>query len=149
MNRPRPNTGVPPATIEQIVDAVWEEATRRPTVVIAIAEEGLRNAIRGTLLRSLFTVIEPPAGELPTEMAGMFPPDAVVVDVRDPRDNGWMTVRRLRDDPRTEAVGVVALVSQPEEADLWWARRLRVGRLLPVPWEGDELLCAVEGVMVT
>ena len=149
MNRPRPNTGVPPATIEQIVDAVWEEATRRPTVVLAIAEEGLRNAIRGMLLRSLFTVIEPPAGELPTEMAGMFPPDAVVVDVRDPRDNGWMTVRRLRDDPRTEAVGVVALVSQPKEADLWWARRLRVGRLLPVPWEGDELLCAVEGVMVT
>jgi len=43
----------------------------------------------------------------------------------------------------------VALVSQPEEADLWWARRLRVRRLLSVPWEGDELLCAVEGVRVT
>lgn len=149
MNRPRPNKGVPPGTIEQIVDAVWEEATRRPTVVLAVADEGLRSHVRGVLLRSLFTVVEPPAGELPAEMAGMFPPDAVVVDVRDPRDNGWMTVRRLRDDPRTEQVGVVALVSHPEEADLWWARRLRVGRLLAVPWEGDDLLRAVEGVMVT
>ena len=32
----------------------------------------------------------------------------------------------------TEQVGVVALASQPEETDLWWARRLRAGLLLPV-----------------
>jgi|GEM_PF-744589 len=149
MNRPRPNTGIPAATVEQIVDAIWEEATRRPTVVLAVGDEGLRGEIRGTLLRSLFTVVEPPAGELPMEVAGLFPPDAMVVDVRDPRENAWATVRRLRDDPRTERLGVVALVAQPEEADLWWARRLKVGRLLPVPWDGDDLLRAVEGVMVS
>lgn len=147
MNRPRPNAGYPPAAVEGLVDAIWEEATRRPTVVLSIGDEALRTAIRRRLLRSLFTVVEPPAGELPLETAAMFPPDAVVVDVRDPRDNGWAVVRRLRDDARTERVGVVALVSQPEEADLWWARRLRVGRLLRVPFEGDDLLRAVEGVM--
>ncbi|HEX2191376.1 MAG TPA: hypothetical protein VHG51_20865 [Longimicrobiaceae bacterium] len=148
MIRPRPESGLPPGTIERIADAVWEEATRRPTVVLVVADEALRCELRRLLLRSLFTVVEPPAGELPAETAGMFPPDAVVVDVRDPRENGWAAIRRLRDDPHTERVGVVALVSQPEEADLWWARRLRVARLLPVPWDGDDLLRAVEGVMV-
>jgi CheY-like chemotaxis protein len=148
MSRPRPNAGYPPAAVEGLVEAIWEEATRRPTVVLSIGDEALRTAIRRRLLRSLFTVVEPPAGELPLETAAMFPPDAAVVDVRDPRDNGWAMVRRLRDEPHSERIGIVALVSQPEEADLWWARRLRVGRLLRVPFEGDDLLRAVEGVMV-
>jgi len=51
--------------------------------------------------------------------------------------------------PLVERAAVIALVSHPEEADLSWARRLRVGRLLPVPWEGDDLLPVVEGAMVT
>ncbi len=148
MMLPRPNGSIPRTTVEQLVEIIWTEATSRPIVVLAIADEALRTECRRRLLRSLFTVVEPPFGELPSESSGAFPPDVLLVDVRSPEDNGWGVVRKLRDDPRTHDVPVVALVVQPEGADLWWARRLRVARLLPVPWEGDELLTAIEGVML-
>ncbi|HEV2148188.1 MAG TPA: hypothetical protein VGR37_12360 [Longimicrobiaceae bacterium] len=131
------------AEIAAAVDAVWEEAERRPTALLAIADEPLRGEVRRILVRGWFTVVEPPEGEL--RPAGEDPAaGAVLADLRTPA--GWDGVRRLRLDPRAGRIPVVGLVSAPREADRSRARQLGVACLVPVPFAPEGLLAVMERV---
>ncbi len=135
---------VPAAVIQRIVDVVWAETERRPTVLLAIGDEALRDSSRRALVRSLCTVVEPFSGELSADAVEAAAPDAVLADVRTP--DGWAAVRRLREDARTDGVPVLGLVSAPREADRRRAREFEVDCLVAVPFDPDGLLDLVERI---
>lgn len=142
MNRPVPDAAAS-AEVAAAVDAVLEAAERRPTAVLAIADDPLRGAVRRILVRGWFTVVEPPEGELP--LAEEAPAaGAVVADLRTPE--GWDGVRRIRLDPRAGRIPVVGLVSAACEEDSFRARQLGVACLVPVPFAPDGLLTVMERV---
>jgi CheY-like chemotaxis protein len=141
---PRGPAKIPAAAIQRIVDVVCAEAESRPTVLLAIGDEVLRDTSRRVLVRSLCTVVEQPSGELSAEGVEEAAPDAVLADVR--TLDGWAAVRRLREDSRADGVPVLGLVSAPREADRRWAREFEVECLVAVPFDPDGLLDLVERI---
>ncbi|HEX8276678.1 MAG TPA: response regulator [Longimicrobiaceae bacterium] len=139
-----PGGKIPAAAVQRIVDMVCAEAEARPTVLLAIGDEALREESRRVLVRSLFTVVEQPSGELSADAVEAAAPDAVLADVR--TLDGWAAVRRLREDARADGVPVLGLVSAPREADHRWAREFEVECLVPVPFDPDGLLDLVERI---
>lgn len=135
---------IPAAVIQRIVEVVSDETESRPTVLLAIEDEALRETSRRVLVRSLFTVVERPAAELCPETLETVRPAAVVADVR--TLDGWAAVRRLRGGGRGNGVPVVGLVSAPRETDRCWAREYAVGCLVPVPFDPEGLLELVERI---
>jgi DNA-binding response OmpR family regulator len=135
---------IPASTVQRIVDVVCAEAEGRPTVLLAIGDEALRDASRRALVRSLCTVVEPSSGELSADAVEAAAPDAVLADVR--TLDGWAAVRRLREDARADGVPVLGLVSAPREADRRWAREFEVDCLVAVPFDPDGLLDLVERI---
>ncbi|HEX2191377.1 MAG TPA: hypothetical protein VHG51_20870 [Longimicrobiaceae bacterium] len=139
-----PTFAIPRATLQRLVDRVFARAARRPTVLLAIEDEALRDAARSLLVRALFTVVEPHGGELSAESVATFRPDLVLADVRTP--DGWLALGRLRADPAVGGVPVVGLGPAPREAGREWARRLGVECVVPVPFDPDGLVDLVERV---
>jgi CheY-like chemotaxis protein len=135
---------IPASTVQRIVEVVCAEAESRPTVLLAIGDEALRDSSRRALVRSLCTVVEPSSGELSAEAVEAAAPDAVLADVRTP--DGWAAVRRLREDARGDGVPVLGLVSAPREADRRRAREFEVDCLVAVPFDPDGLLDLVERI---
>ena len=141
---PRGRAKIPAEVVQRIVDVVWARAESRPTVLLAIGDEALRDSSRRALVRSLYTVVEQPSGELSAEAVEAAMPDAVLADVR--TLDGWAAVRRLREDSRGDGVPVLGLVSAPREADRRWAREFEVDCLVAVPFDPDGLLDLVERI---
>jgi len=141
---PRGPAKIPAAAIQRIVDVVCAETESRPTVLLAIGDDALRDTSRRALVRSLCTVVEQPSGELSADGVEAAAPDAVLADVR--TLDGWAAVRRLREDSRADGVPVLGLVSAPREADRRWAREFEVECLVAVPFDPDGLLDLVERI---
>ncbi|MET0397077.1 MAG: response regulator [Longimicrobiaceae bacterium] len=135
---------IPASVVQRIVDVVWARAENRPTVLLAIGDEALRDSSRQALVRSLYTVVEQHSGELSADAVEAAAPDAVLADVRTP--DGWAAVRRLREDARGDRVRVLGLVSAPRVADRRRARELEVDCLVAVPFDPDGLLDLVERI---
>lgn len=56
-------------------------------------------------------------GELGLEMALDRSPDLIVLDMKMPRVDGWMTARLLRAHPRTAKIPILALTSSSSQHD--------------------------------
>lgn len=139
---PAATFALPPATLQRLVDSVYSRAARRPTVLLAIPDDALRDAARRLLVRALFTLVEPHGGTLCAGSVRDLRPDLVLADVRSPER--WLAVRRLRDDAEAGGARVVGLGPLPREAGRGWARRLGVECVVPVPFDGAALVELVE-----
>lgn len=139
-----PGGKIPASLVQRVVDVVCAETASRPTVLLAIEDDALRDTSRRVLVRSLCTVVEPPSGGLSAEAVEAAAPDAVLADVR--TLDGWAAVRRLRREYGPDGVPVLGLVTAPREADRRWAREFEVDCLVAVPLDPDGLLDLVERI---
>jgi CheY-like chemotaxis protein len=57
-------------------------------------------------------------GERGLELTRELRPDLVLLDIKLPRLSGLEVARRLKDDPQTRAIPLVALTSEPRDATL-------------------------------
>jgi twitching motility two-component system response regulator PilH len=78
-----------------------------------------------------------------------FKPDLVVLDVVMPEMNGYDVCRNLRKEPATHDLPVLMCSSKDEASDLYWGRKQGASAYLVKPFEGDELLEAVEQLLAT
>ncbi len=74
-------------------------------------------------------------------------PDVVTLDIMMPRMDGWETAARLRQDPETAHVKVMLLSARAQEADLRRGRGLGVDAYLTKPFDPEELLDMVRGLI--
>lgn len=74
-------------------------------------------------------------------------PDLVVSDIRMPGMDGYQLARQLRGAPRTVLVPIVFLTAKDETADRIEGFRVGVDAYLTKPFEPDELIAVVNGIL--
>ena len=74
-------------------------------------------------------------------------PDLLVSDIRMPGMDGYQLARQLRGSPRTALVPIVFLTAKDETADRIEGFRAGVDAYLTKPFEPDELIAVVDGIL--
>jgi DNA-binding NarL/FixJ family response regulator len=74
-------------------------------------------------------------------------PDLVVSDIRMPGMDGYKLARQLRSSPRTALVPIVFLTAKDETADRIEGFRAGIDAYLTKPFEPDELIAVVNGIL--
>ena len=74
-------------------------------------------------------------------------PDLVVSDIRMPGMDGYQLARQLRGSPRTALVPIVFLTAKDETADRIEGFRAGVDAYLTKPFEPEELIAVVDGIL--
>ena len=74
-------------------------------------------------------------------------PDLVISDIRMPEVNGHTLVRYLRDSPRTNLIPVIFLTAKDTTADRIAGFRSGVDAYITKPFEPEELLAAISGIL--
>jgi CheY-like chemotaxis protein len=108
-------------------------------ILIVDDDPSTRFVARLILERENFEIIEAAHGQAALEVAGLDPlPDVVMTDLMMPIMGGLELIRRLRADPRTSAIPIVVVSSNPDAA-----RSLRssglVASIIAKPYSASEL----------
>jgi DNA-binding NarL/FixJ family response regulator len=74
-------------------------------------------------------------------------PDLIISDIRMPGIDGYKLARQLRGSPRTALVPIVFLTAKDETADRIEGFRAGVDAYLTKPFEPDELIAVVNGIL--
>ena len=115
-----------------------------PTVLLVEDDRDGRRMYAEWLSHAGFHVLEAHNGLQALERALEFPPDVVVTDLKIPGIDGFELTRRLRSDPRTQAVPVLAVTGYAAfAADPSRARRAGCDAVLEKPCSPDDLEFAV------
>ena len=111
-----------------------------PTVLLVEDDRDGRRLYADWLSQAGFRVVEAHNGLQALDRALEFPPDVVVTDLHIPGIDGFELTRRLRNDPRTRAVPILAVTGYAAfAADPARARRAGCDAVLPKPCSPDEL----------
>ena len=94
-----------------------------------------------------FEVVEATNGLEAVERAIESLPDLILMDFSLPVIDGWEATRRLKADPRTSGIPVVALTGHDLADGAEGARRAGCDRFVTKPCTPDELVQEVEGVL--
>ena len=103
----------------------------------------IRELIAVNLELEGFEVTTAGDGERALELAAEFRPDVITLDVMMPRLNGFETVHRLRQDPRTAGIPVVMVTGRAQSADRERGEEVGVEASLTKPFEPAELVDVV------
>lgn len=103
----------------------------------------IRELIAVNLELEGFEVTTAGDGERALELAAEFRPDVITLDVMMPRLNGFETVHRLRQDPRTAGIPVVMVTGRAQTADRERGDEVGVEAYLTKPFEPAELVDVV------
>jgi len=95
----------------------------RPRTVLLVEDHPLNMELAADVLRAAgLTILEATTALDGIRMAGEHQPDLVLLDMRLPDLSGLEAVRRLRADPDTASIPVVALTAQAMKGDEQAAR---------------------------
>lgn len=110
-------------------------------------EPNLLSAVAACLKAGGYEVSTARSGrEALVQLAGAVP-DLVVSDIRMPGMDGYQLARQLRGAPRTALVPIVFLTARDETADRIEGFRTGVDAYLTKPFEPDELIAVVNGIL--
>lgn len=89
------------------------------SVKILLVEENElnREVLSRRLVRRGFEMVYASDGIAAIEMARTDPPDLILMDLSMPVMDGWEATRRLKADPRTRSIPVIALTAHAMEGD--------------------------------
>jgi two-component system cell cycle response regulator DivK len=114
-----------------------------PLVLLVEDDRDTREMYSEYLSYSGLRVAEAPTGFRALERAREQPPDVVVTDIAMPGMDGLELSRRLRADPPTRDVPIIAVSGNPTPR----AREAGCDMMLEKPCTPDELLHAIEDVL--
>ena len=111
-----------------------------PTVLLVEDDREGRRLFATWLSQAGFRVLEAHNGFQALERALVLQPDVVVTDLNIPGIDGFELTRRLRKDPRTRAVPILAVTGYAAfAADPNRAQRAGCDAVLPKPCSPDDL----------
>ncbi len=121
-----------------------------PSVLIVEDDPGGRQLFVGWLEQAGFRVIQAHNGLQALERAVESGPDVVVTDLNIPGIDGFELTRRLRLDPRTRIVPVVAVTGYPPyAADPTRAHRAGCDVVLAKPCSPEDLEAAIRRLIAS
>jgi CheY-like chemotaxis protein len=118
-----------------------------PVPLVLIVDDNATNLklARDVLRAAGFRTLEAATGAEAVSLAREHLPDAVLLDLVLPDLAGTDVVRRLRDDPRTGRIPVVALSATPVDPEEEWFRAAGFTGYLAKPFDVEALPLQVEG----
>lgn len=102
--------------------------------------------IGGYLRDGGYTVVSATDAKQALELASEKKPDVVVTDLVMPGMNGLELCRRLKKNPETEKLPVVACTSKNQELDRLWGMKQGIDVYVTKPFTREELVRAVRSV---
>ena len=103
----------------------------------------IRELIAVNLELEGFEVVTAGDGESALALAAELRPHVITLDVMMPRLNGFETVSRLRQDPRTAEIPVVMVTGRAQSVDVQRGEEMGVEAYLTKPFEPAELVDVV------
>ncbi len=88
-----------------------------PRVLIVEDDELNRDSLRRLLRRRGYDILLAVDGEEALAVAAAERPDAILMDMRLPGIDGWEATRRLKGDPETRAIPIIALTAHAMASD--------------------------------
>jgi diguanylate cyclase (GGDEF)-like protein len=116
-------------------------------VLVADDEEDIRAFLEITLGLAGFEVLQARDGVEALELARAEVPDIVVLDVMMPRMDGLETLRRLREDARTEHLPVLLLTARALKQHAVEGLDAGADDYLSKPFDADELLARIRAAV--
>ncbi len=121
----------------------------KPSVLLVDDSQDNREVYAEFLAGSGFMVEEAADGEEALEKAVALRPSLVIMDLTLPGLDGWETTRRLRKDPRTRHVPVVAVTGHATAEDSSSARQAGCNAFLAKPFLPDMLIAEIRRLLGT
>ena len=119
-----------------------------PTVLLVEDDREGRRLFANWLSQAGFRVLEAHNGFQALERALELQPDVVVTDLNIPGIDGFELTRRLRKDPRTRAVPILAVTGYAAfAADPNRAQRAGCDAVLPKPCSPDDLEMTIRSLI--
>jgi len=120
----------------------------RPQTVLVIDDErDLIELVRYNLEKGGFDVIGATKAEAGLEIARLNSPDAIVLDIMMPGQDGLEVCRQLRADARTARIPVIMLTAKASEADRVVGLELGADDYLAKPFSPRELVARVRAIL--
>jgi len=88
-----------------------------PRILIVEDDELNRDSLRRLLLRRGYEIVLAVDGTQGVEVARVEAPDLILMDMSLPGIDGWEATRRLKGDPETRAVPIIALTAHAMASD--------------------------------
>ena len=129
------------------MSAQVEAAERAPTVLVVDDEADISTILTLTFRRAGFQVTTARDGLEALEALEQALPDAVILDVMMPRLDGFETLRRIREQPRTRELPVIMLTAKSRVADRMRGFDHGADDYVGKPFEPPEILARVRSVL--
>ena len=118
-----------------------------PLILLAEDNEDSRDVYAQYLRHIGWRVETAIDGAEAVEKATSILPDIVVLDLTMPRMNGWDACRKIKADPRTARIPVIAVTAHAERASREEAERAGCDAYYAKPLTPDKLLSAVQSAL--
>jgi CheY-like chemotaxis protein len=119
---------------------MWQEKDPLPRVLLVEDAPFLRYAFGRLLRLNGFEVLETTDGHEALECVKDFQPDLVVTDLMMPVMDGIELIRRLREDPITADLPILAITADPSELTERRARQAGAAEFLTKPIDLPALI---------
>jgi CheY-like chemotaxis protein len=106
-----------------------------------------RDMLSRRLVRSGYEVVMAVQGEEGVSLARSSAPDVVLMDMSLPVLDGWEATRRLKSDPSTRDIPIIALTAHAMTGDREKAREAGCDDFDTKPVEYTRLLSKIEGLL--
>jgi two-component system phosphate regulon response regulator PhoB len=119
------------------------------TVLVIEDNDDIRLLLESVLSLSGYHVIQADGGPEALALLGeiQVAPDLAILDVEMPDLSGWEVLRAIRSDPVTADLPVILCTVRGSPADLDRGRALRCDGYLQKPFDVDDLIAEVSGVI--
>jgi two-component system cell cycle response regulator DivK len=118
-----------------------------PKILLVEDNEMNRDMLSRRLIRSGYEVLLAVDGAQGVAMAASDAPDLVLMDMSLPVLDGWEATRRLKSDPTTRGLPVIALTAHAMAGDEKKAREAGCDDFDTKPVEYARLLSKIEGLL--
>jgi CheY-like chemotaxis protein len=118
-----------------------------PKILLVEDNEMNRDMLSRRLVRSGYEVVLAVDGAQGVAMAASDAPDLVLMDMSLPVLDGWEATRRLKADPATRALPVIALTAHAMSGDEKKAREAGCDDFDTKPVEYTRLISKIEGLL--
>ena len=75
-------------------------------------------------------------------------PDLILLDVMMPSMNGYQVCRELKGNAATSSIPVLMLTAKSQESDKFWGREAGADAYMTKPFDMDELINEIEGLLI-
>lgn len=119
----------------------------RGSVLIVNDQEPLREAVMKTLQQRGFRARAADTGRKALEVARSEKPDVILMDMDPPAVDGWESARRLKADPLTKSIMVIAMSEDAKVDRRNLAMRMGCDAFAAKPFDVDHLVDSVERLL--